>query len=125
VLTLAKVFYLLGDYPASRTQLASLQLILPASLQARYFEASGWVFLREERHDAALGEFNTWLNLEPLDPEGLNALGWAVYYSGDCAAAKGYFEEALQYHEGEWAHGLDSFADANENPRSGLELSCD
>lgn len=123
-LSLAKAFYLLGDYPAAKGQLTTMQADVPPSLQPGYLALSGWVSLRQGFNAAARDSFNLWLNLNPNNPEALNALGWATYYSGDCQTANGYFQSAIQSLKGEWLVAYDSLATADETPQAGLELQC-
>jgi tetratricopeptide (TPR) repeat protein len=123
-LMLVRAQYLLQDYAAARTQLVSVQKDLPTDLQPEFLEASGWLSMRERHFDAALNDFNTWLYFDALDPRALNALGWAVFASGDCSTAKNYFEKSLQSSNEEWISSLDSFEGLGETPQIGVELQC-
>lgn len=123
-LSLAKAFYLLGEYASAGNQLTAIQTSVPPELQQEYLVISGWVALREGRFDAALDAFNAWLNLKPSSAEALNAIGWATYYAGDCQTANPYFQSAASSLTGEWMQKLDSFSTPQETPQTGLELQC-
>ncbi len=123
-LSLAKASYLLGDYASARDQLTTIQTTLPPDLHLDYLIVSGWVALREGRFEAARETFKSWLDLKPGSTEALNAMGWALYYDGDCQTAKPYFQSAASSLTGEWMHAFDSFSAPEETPHAGLEQQC-
>jgi tetratricopeptide (TPR) repeat protein len=123
-LSLAKAFYLLGDYTAAKTQLSTLQADVPPILQSDYLALSGWTSLRQGDTTTARDTFNLWLNLNPNNDQALNAFGWAAFHSGDCQTAKKYFESAIQSMQGEWMVNNDSLAAPDETPQTGLEAQC-
>jgi tetratricopeptide (TPR) repeat protein len=123
-LSLAKAFYLLEDYAAAQSQLADIQVDIPAEFQSEYLEVSGWVALRQGYTDAARDSFNRWLNLQPDHVHALNALGWAAYYAGDCQTATFYFESAIKASSEEWISMGDSLSSPQETPQAGLAAQC-
>jgi tetratricopeptide (TPR) repeat protein len=123
-LSLAKAFYLLKDYAAAQSQLADIQVDIPAEFQSQYLEVSGWAALRQGYTDAARDSFNRWLILQPNHVHALNALGWAAYYAGDCQTASFYFESAVQVSSEEWISMGDSLSSPEETPQVGLAAQC-
>ena len=78
---------------------------LPASAQARYYEGSSHMMLRD--YEAAVKSLEAALALEPRDTGVLYALGVAYYKLGNLAVAKGYFGAVLEINPNdEHAKGL-------------------
>ena len=78
---------------------------LPQSAQARYYEGSSHLMLRD--NEAAVASLESALALEPRNTGVLYALGVAYYKLGNLAVAKGYFGAVLEINPNdEQAKGL-------------------
>jgi tetratricopeptide (TPR) repeat protein len=124
VLFLAKAYYLLGDYSAAQAQIASIQSNIPAHLQYEFLSMPGFIALRQGNLESAQNTFAQIANMMPDDADALNALGWTVFYSGNCAAARSNFEKAAVQTNGEPVFAYDSFFAPNETPQNGLSIAC-
>ncbi|MBI5945911.1 MAG: tetratricopeptide repeat protein [Chloroflexi bacterium] len=123
-LLLAKTYYLLGDYRAAQSQLSNIQENIPQHLQIDFLALPGWIALRQGNFAAARDTFSQIANMDPNNAESLNALGWAYFYSGDCALAQLNFEKAAHQTSDELVFAYDSFFNPNETPQAGLAISC-
>ena len=78
---------------------------LPESAQARYYEGSSHLMLKD--HEAAVTSLESALAIEPRNTGVLYALGVAYYKLGNLAVAKGYFGAVLEINPNdEQAKGL-------------------